>query len=89
MVTKLVQIGNSFGIRISKNLIRQYHLDECAIELVAGEEGILLKPIPLIPPRSAWDDLFAKAQQKGFSPREDLEEFSDWDNTLNDGEGSF
>ena len=89
METKLIKVGNSFGVRLSKTLVNQYKLEECSIEIVASEEGILLKPISNVPPLSAWDDLFQQAKKQGFDAQQDLEELKDWENTLNDGEESL
>ena len=43
MTSKLIQIGNSKGLRIPKNLIAKYHLGD-ELELVETEKGILIKP---------------------------------------------
>ena len=43
MTTRLIPIGNSRGIRISKSLIDQYEFDE-EVELVAEKMGILILP---------------------------------------------
>ena len=42
MLSKLVNIGNSKGIRLPKKLIEKYHLDETLI-LEEKNEGILIK----------------------------------------------
>jgi antitoxin MazE len=86
MQTKLIKVGNSFGVRLPKGIVNQYLLEESDIEVVASVEGILLKPISKMPRLSEWDALFKRAKQEGFSPAEDLKEFEDWNQTLQDGE---
>jgi antitoxin MazE len=58
MTTKLIQIGNSKGVRLPKSLIEQAGLrDDVEIELGGGQ-------IVLRAPKSAragWDEAFAKA----------------------------
>jgi antitoxin MazE len=86
MQTKLVKVGNSFGIRLPKVIVNQYNLENSQLEIIAGKDGILLKPTPNVPPLSDWDDLFKKAKSEGFNAKDDAKEFEDWDNTLHDGE---
>jgi len=58
MKIKLINIGNSKGLRLSKALIQQYNITE-DIQLELKEDGILLKPITK--PRSGWSEQFEKA----------------------------
>ncbi|MEI8053877.1 MAG: AbrB/MazE/SpoVT family DNA-binding domain-containing protein [Bacteroidota bacterium] len=58
MKIKLINIGNSKGLRLSKALIQQYNITE-DIQLELKEDGILLKP--LAKPRSSWSEQFEKA----------------------------
>ena len=44
-MAKLIQIGNSRGIRIPKPLIEQAKLESGEIEFEVVTEGLLLKPI--------------------------------------------
>jgi antitoxin MazE len=57
MTTKLIQIGNSKGIRLSKSLIEQYEFSE-EVELVPEKNGILIAPKKQ-PPRADWDKILA------------------------------
>ena len=45
MMSTLIAIGNSQGIRIPKPIIKQAHLENTELELVIVEEGLLIKPI--------------------------------------------
>jgi antitoxin MazE len=58
MKIKLINIGNSKGLRLSKALIQQYNITE-DIQLELKEDGILLKPITK--PRSGWSEQFEKS----------------------------
>lgn len=70
MKTKLVKIGNSQGIVLSKNLIHQYHL-EGEVEIEAQAEGLLIKPVAK-PARHDWEERFNKAIAKGQEPDEEM-----------------
>jgi antitoxin MazE len=58
MKIKLINIGNSKGVRLSKALIQQYNISE-DIQLELRENGILLKPVSK--PRTGWLEQFEKA----------------------------
>jgi antitoxin MazE len=75
METKLVKIGNSFGIRLPKSLIQQYELSN-QIELDPSDNGILIKSKKKA--RAGWKEQLAKAVQEGQQPDEELlEGFTD------------
>ena len=75
METKLIKIGNSFGIRIPKSLIQQYDLSN-SIEIDPTEKGILIKPKKKS--REGWDEQFAVAIKDGQKPENELlEGFTD------------
>ena len=64
MKIKLINIGNSKGLRLSKSLIQQYNINE-NIQLELREDGILLKPVSK--PRSGWLEQFEKASKTAVS----------------------
>ncbi|HWZ16108.1 MAG TPA: AbrB/MazE/SpoVT family DNA-binding domain-containing protein [Mucilaginibacter sp.] len=75
METKLIKIGNSFGIRIPKSLIQQYELSN-NIEIDPVEKGILIKSKKKA--RAGWREQLDKAVQEGQLPDEELlEGFAD------------
>ena len=75
METKLVKIGNSFGIRIPKSLIQQYDLSN-NIEIDPTAEGILIKSKKKA--RAGWKEQLTDAIQDGHKPdNELLEGFTD------------
>ena len=79
MKTKIVQIGNSKGVRIPKTLLEQLKFEK-AVEFQVTPEGLLLRPVHEkkennSPLRSNWKEMFqtALAETDG-----DGEEFADW-----------
>ena len=76
MLSKLVNIGNSKGIRLPKKLIEKYHLDETLI-LEEKNEGILIKAdIP--DNKLSWEETYKEmAKEK--------EEWTDFDIVDADG----
>lgn len=85
MQTKLIPIGNSFGIRIPKSIIKQFDFDKKDLEIVVKENGILITPLADVPALKDWEKLFSEAKKNGFNAKQDADEFSDWDTTLADG----
>ena len=58
--TKLIRIGNSQGIRLSKSLIDQYNLkDEVILE--PGLDSLTIRPIEN--PREGWEESFVKMHE--------------------------
>ena len=58
MKIKLINIGNSKGLRLPKTIIQQYKIGE-DLQIELQEDGILLKP--LTKPRAGWSEQFEKA----------------------------
>ena len=59
---KIIQIGNSRGIRLSKSLIEQYNMkDEVLLE--AKKDSIVIRPVDN--PRTGWEKSFKKMRLKG------------------------
>jgi len=70
MKTRLVKIGNSQGILISKSFLNHYHFEnEVLIE--PQEDGLLIKPLQKSV-RQDWEHRFQQAIQKGDSPEGEL-----------------
>lgn len=81
MIARLIQIGNSKGVRIPKNVIDKYNLvDE--LEIVESEEGIIIKPVSKV--RNGWDEMFKKANASG----EKDDDFSDFMSVTNEFDSS-
>jgi antitoxin MazE len=58
MLVSVVPIGNSRGIRIPKNIITEFNIED-KIELKIFENEIILKPVTK-KAREGWDEAFKK-----------------------------
>jgi len=76
--THIVQLGNSKGIRIPKEYLSTLGTSKVILE--ATKEGILIKPIPDIIPRSKWGAILAHMDTTTIE--KDLQDF---DICLSDG----
>jgi antitoxin component of MazEF toxin-antitoxin module len=85
MQRRFIPIGNSYGVRLPKSIIKQFVLDKSNLEIVVKEEGILTTSVADVPPLANWDKLFKEAKKKGYNAEIDSKEFEDWDTTLADG----
>ncbi len=62
MEIPLIKIGNSRGIRLSKQLLQQYQLDG-SVELVLEKEQIVIRPVKK--PRQGWGKAFENMHLNG------------------------
>ncbi len=76
MEAKLIDIGNSKGIRLPKKLIVRYHLRERLI-LEEREEGILIKA-DTPEDKLSWEDTYKEMAREN-------ENWSDFDEAVADG----
>ena len=77
--THIIQVGNSKGIRIPKELLSAIGTDK--VELECTTEGILIRPLSThLVPRKQWAKILSKMV---IAKKED--DLQDWDITLNDG----
>lgn len=70
MKTKIIRIGNSKGIMLSKHFINQYELEK-EVEIIPKKEGLLIKPI-ISSPRAGWEEKFEQAIKGGDTPDKEL-----------------
>jgi len=76
MNIKLIQVGNSKGIRLPKKLISKYKLDT-GISIIEKDDGILIKPL-IDDNKLSWEQTYKDmAQEK--------EDWEDMDITSADG----
>jgi antitoxin MazE len=61
MLSNIIQIGNSKGIRIPKELLKHAHLEK-TIEIIPVKEGLLIKPTNQH--REGWEIAFAAFDHK-------------------------
>ncbi len=73
---RLIDIGNSRGVRIPKNLIEQAGLDEDIEMYVQGRQLVLHSPVS---PREGWDEAFHRMAQRGEDRLLDEPQPTDWE----------
>ncbi|MEM6525943.1 MAG: AbrB/MazE/SpoVT family DNA-binding domain-containing protein [Bacteroidota bacterium] len=71
MIVKLVQIGNSKGVRLPKAVIERHDLSG-DLELIDTDDGLLIKPVS--ESRLGWEGAFSKAN----SEKDQDDDFSDF-----------
>ena len=62
MNVHIIQIGNSKGIRLPKNLLERYNITD-VVELILEEDCIILKPKTAS--RTGWEKLFKEMHENG------------------------
>lgn len=62
METKIVRIGNSKGLRLSKTILDKYQIKD-KVELVLNSDHIILKPISN--PREGWIEQLVQMHEQG------------------------
>lgn len=62
MQAKIIRIGNSKGLRLSKTILDKYDIHE-SVELVLKDDFIELRPIT--EPRKGWDEKFKEMNERG------------------------
>lgn len=60
MEVSVIKIGNSRGLRLSKNILTRYNIKD-KVELVLEKGYIILKP--KTQPRKGWDKAFQKMHE--------------------------
>lgn len=70
MKTKIIRIGNSQGVMLSKNILQQYQFDS-EVEIVPKRDGILLKPLET-DRRAGWEEQFKQALKNGEKPEKEM-----------------
>ena len=87
MQAKLIQIGNSKGLRIPKSYIEQFDLDKGKIEIVIETDGIKIKRLSSIPPIETWELLFQQAEKNNEKPENDF--FEGIANSIDDSDWTW
>ena len=57
MRTSIIKLGNSKGVRLSKQIMQQYQIKD-QVDLILEADRIILKPVN--EPRKGWDQAFRK-----------------------------
>jgi antitoxin MazE len=81
MLVSVVPIGNSKGIRIPKNIIDEFKIED-KIELQIYEHEIVLKPVTK-KARQGWEEAFKKmhknSEDRLLIPETTENDFFDWE----------
>ena len=80
MQTKVIRIGNSKGIRLSKTLLEKYNIGDF-VEIIMASDHLKIKSVP--DPRAGWDNKFKEMAKSGDDAlfMDDIfenEEFEEW-----------
>jgi len=62
MQVSIIDIGNSKGIRLTKNLLEKYDIKD-KVELILEKGRIILKPVSK--PRQSWEKSFQLMRENG------------------------
>lgn len=62
MEASIIPIGNSKGLRLSKEILERYNIKD-KVEIILEKGRIILKPINK--PRKGWDKAFEKMHKQG------------------------
>lgn len=62
MKASIIKIGNSKGLRLSKQILEQYQISD-QVELTLEVDRIIMKPVNL--PRLGWNDAFQNMSKNG------------------------
>lgn len=72
MQVRLIQIGNSMGVRLPKSLIKQFGLDKGEVEILIEKDGIKIRQAVTTPALETWEMLFKKASKEHVTPDADV-----------------
>lgn len=82
MNARIVRIGNSQGLRLSKELLTHYNLEEGSeVQIEERREGILLRPASQRAYKLPWD----QAYEEMATEAAENAEWADWDGVAGDG----
>lgn len=62
MRVRLIPIGNSMGLCLTKAILKRYAISR-EVELVLGKDHIILKPVKSL--RAGWDKAFQRMAERG------------------------
>ena len=61
MLASVVRIGNSRGIRLPKNILRELNIED-EVEMIVHNDALIIKSVER-KPREGWSEAFAKMSQ--------------------------
>ncbi len=71
METAIVKIGNSRGLILPKKLLSLFG-EENQVDIQEKDGGLVITPLIKNKARSNWEQIFADAIAKGFTPENDV-----------------
>lgn len=85
MKARIVRIGNSQGLRLSKYLLTHYDLSEGSeVQIEERREGILLRPSSSRRQKLSWDEAYDEMAMEAAEAAE-AAEWAEWDGVSGDG----
>lgn len=80
MEANIIQIGNSKGLRLNKQILEQYQISD-KVEMIFEKDQIILRPLKKV--REGWEESFKKMASNGDDEplMDDVfedEEFEEW-----------
>ncbi len=76
--SRLVKIGNSQGLRLSKVILEQSGISE-EVEIEVQADGLFIRPKVVSQVRSGWTEAFAEMAARGDDRLLDDVVLTDWD----------
>jgi antitoxin MazE len=76
--SRLVKIGNSQGLRLSKVILEQSGISE-EVEIEVQADGLFIRPKVVSQVRSGWAEAFAEMAARGDDRLLDEVVLTDWD----------
>lgn len=74
MQSKIIQIGNSKGLRLSKTILEKYQISDM-VEIVLETDQIVIKPVKKS--RAGWDEQFKLMSERNDDTLEIPDYFED------------
>ena len=62
MELRIIRIGNSKGIILTKTILDRYGFKD-KLEVIMQKDHVILKPVK--PPREGWDEAFKRMHEEG------------------------
>jgi antitoxin MazE len=80
MKTRVIQIGNSRGIRIPKGVLKELDLGDAGeVDLTVRDDELIVSPVRRV--REGWEEQFRLMAERGDDALLDEETSTDWEDT--------
>jgi len=82
MNARIIRIGNSRGIRIPREVLEHYRIQEGSpLEIEERRDGILIRPLKPMEGKLSWEEAYKELAQEGM----EKQEWAEWDALAGDG----